>query len=99
MNKAVYIEDIKAIEALRNGVPNRYAVETLGCNQKEIEDVFLDHLLYTKNTFANNSSHKGLTVAGEFGTGKSHLLEFLKHMAIKDNFVCSKIVISKETPL
>ena len=33
------------------------------------------------------------------GEGKSHLLEYLQHIAIEENFVCSKVVISKETPL
>jgi hypothetical protein len=27
------------------------------------------------------------------------LLEYLQHIALRDNFICSKIVISKETPL
>jgi len=40
-----------------------------------------------------------MLVAGDFGTGKSHLLEYLSHIALAENFVCSKVVISKETPL
>ena len=40
-----------------------------------------------------------MLVAGGFGSGKSHLLEYFKHIALEENFVCSKIVISKETPL
>src|SRR5262249_51586151 len=38
-------------------------------------------------------------VAGDFGTGKSHLLEALEQVALGENFVCSKVVVSKETPL
>src|SRR5262249_26123948 len=33
------------------------------------------------------------------GSGKSHLLEYLQHRALSANFVCSRVVISKETPL
>jgi hypothetical protein len=38
-------------------------------------------------------------VTGEWGSGKSHLLQYLKHIALAENFVCSLIVVSKETPL
>jgi hypothetical protein len=41
----------------------------------------------------------GLLISGGFGTGKSHLLDYLEHLAISKNFVCSRVVISKETPL
>src|SRR3990172_9520315 len=36
--------------------------------------------------------------AGDFGTGKSHLLERFQHMALEQGFVCSKLVVSKQTP-
>jgi hypothetical protein len=41
----------------------------------------------------------GVLVSGGFGTGKSHLLEYLQHRALSANFVVSRVVISKETPL
>ena len=41
----------------------------------------------------------GMLIAGDFGSGKSHLLEHFQHIALEENFVCSKVVISKETPL
>ncbi|MCY4625624.1 MAG: DUF2791 family P-loop domain-containing protein [Chloroflexi bacterium] len=41
----------------------------------------------------------GMLVSGDFGTGKSHLLTYLEHLALERGFVCSKVVISKETPL
>ena len=40
-----------------------------------------------------------MLVAGEFGSGKSHLLGCLESQALAQNFVCSRVVISKETPL
>src|SRR5207237_443432 len=41
----------------------------------------------------------GMLVGGGFGSGKSHLLEHLAHLAMNDGFVVSKVTISKETPL
>jgi hypothetical protein len=41
----------------------------------------------------------GTIIAGGFGTGKSHLLEYFRNIALTENFVCSKVVVSKETPL
>jgi hypothetical protein len=41
----------------------------------------------------------GLAISGRFGSGKSHLLEYLQHVALESNFVTSRVVISKETPM
>ncbi|MDD5434268.1 MAG: DUF2791 family P-loop domain-containing protein [Nitrospira sp.] len=89
----------RAIEALRSGVPNRDAVRSLGCEQPAIEHRFLNQLKAAKEGASEEIQAPGLLISGDFGTGKSHLLEYLQHLAIEENFVCSKIVISKETPL
>jgi hypothetical protein len=86
----------RAIEALRSGVPNRDAVLALGCSQAEIDDKFRSRLAEVKQERAATG---GLLVKGDFGTGKSHLFEYLKQVALEQNFVVSKVVISKETPL
>ncbi|MDO8724006.1 MAG: DUF2791 family P-loop domain-containing protein [Syntrophales bacterium] len=99
MNIDEQVRNRRAIEALRNGVPNRDAVTVLGCNQPEIEDKFRQQLESTQHAVANDGKNEGLLVAGDFGSGKSHLLEYLMHLALEQNFVCSKVVISKETPL
>lgn len=99
MNVDEQVRNRRAIEALRNGVPNRDAVTVLGCNQPEIEDKFRSQLQKTKEAIANGGKNEGIMIAGEFGAGKSHLLEYLMHLALEQNFVCSKVVISKETPL
>ncbi len=99
MNIDEQVINQRAIEALRNGVPNRDAVTVLGCNQLGIEEKFRQKLECTQNAIDGNGKNEGLLVAGDFGSGKSHLLEYLKHLALERNFVCSKIVISKETPL
>lgn len=85
----------RALEALRSGVPNHDAVRTLGCNQAEVEKRFAQQLA----ELGNNKQVSGLLIAGGFGTGKSHLLEYLEHAAVSDNCVCSRFVVSKETPL
>ncbi|MDO9529716.1 MAG: DUF2791 family P-loop domain-containing protein [Syntrophales bacterium] len=99
MNIDEQVRNQRAIEALRNGVPNRDAVTVLGSNQPEIEDKFRRQLESTKHALTSGDRNEGIMVAGDFGTGKSHLLEYLMHLALEQNFVCSKIVISKETPL
>ena len=88
----------RAIEALRAGVPNREVVNRLGCSQPEIEGRFRRLLESASQSVANGSTTKGILLEGGFGTGKSHALEFLRHLALEQNFVCSRIVIGKETP-
>jgi len=89
----------RALEALRNGVPNRDAVQVLGSNQTEVEKLFADKLEAAKSAASQGKQVPGALIGGGFGTGKSHLLEYLEHVALSSNFVCSRIVISKETPL
>ena len=89
----------RAIEALRAGVPNHDAVLALGGGQPRIEARFQALLERAADDLTRGSQTPGLLVAGDFGTGKSHLLEALEQIALRENFVCSKIVVSKETPL
>lgn len=88
----------RAIEALRAGVPNRDAVRLLGSSQPKLEERFSRLLETFRDINAVRGQDSGLIFAGGFGTGKSHLLERFQHMALEQNFVCSKLVISKETP-
>jgi hypothetical protein len=87
----------RALEALRSGVPNRDAVKVLGSNQAEVEKLFRERLAASQREGQQGKHEAGLLIAGGFNTGKSHLLEYLEHVAISENFVCSRIVISKET--
>ena len=87
-----------AVEALRNGVPNREAVRELGCNQPEVETRFVEMLKRAASAGDLSDGAQGILVSGGFGTGKSHLLTHLEHLALSQNFVCSKVTISKETP-
>lgn len=89
----------RAIEALRAGVPNRDAVSQLGCSQPEIEAKFRSVLADLPRAFEAGEHIRGLLVSGNFGSGKSHLLQYLEHLALKEGFVVSRIVVSKETSL
>lgn len=89
----------RAIEALRSGVPNRDAVSQLGCNHPDIEQTFDELLAGVKASLAGSRQTPGLLVSGVFGSGKSHLLEYLAHKAHQMGFAVSKVTISKETPL
>lgn len=90
-------ESRRAIEALRAGVPNRDAVSQLGCNHPEAEARFEQLLSQVEESLVTEAAVPGILIAGDFGAGKSHLLEYLQHRALGQNFACSKVVISKET--
>ncbi len=89
----------RTIEALRAGVPNSDAVRQLGCHHSDIEERFANLLQQTESGYAAGVQPEGIIVGGDFGSGKSHLLEYLAHVARERRFVVSKVVISKETSL
>jgi len=84
-----------AFEALRAGVPNQAAVRLLGSVEDTIEERFEAGL----GQLWSDTPAPGLLFAGGFGAGKSHLLGFLREVALQQNFVVSSVSISKETPL
>lgn len=95
MSATAVVDYRRALEALRSGVPNRDAVKVLGCHQPAVEERFRKQL-----AALDGSAHvAGLLMAGGFGSGKSHVLEYLEHLATSEKCVCSRIVVSKETPL
>ena len=89
----------RALEALRSGVPNQEAVKVLGCNQPQAENQFTTLLRQSADQQNPPSSSLGMLVSGGFGSGKSHLLSHLEHRALSQGFVCSRVAVSKETPL
>lgn len=99
MEKIQATDNRRALEALRNGVPNKEAVSVLGSNQVDAEKAFLHCLTAVPDSARQGKQAPGLLIAGGFGTGKSHLLDYFEHLAVSQNFVCSRVVISKETPL
>src|SRR5579859_1167204 len=95
----VSLTERRAIEALRAGVPNRDAVRHLGTTQRAIEKRFLDALSMVAGERRSRRQVPGFLIGGDFGAGKSHLLEWLQHLALEQSFACSRVVISKEAPL
>lgn len=93
-----HLEGRRALEALRSGVPNRGAVGMLGCRQPAIQRRFEEMLASASDAGDGAGDGLGMLVSGDFGSGKSHLLTHLEHLALSQNFVCSTIAISKETP-
>ena len=90
------LKNRRALEALRNGVPNGDAVAALGCNQSAVESNFNTLLSRVSDGADMPETSLGMLVAGEFGSGKSHLLGYLEARALAQSFVCSRVVISKE---
>ena len=88
----------RALEALRSGVPNAESVLALGTTQSEIIGQFNGLLDNAKSANASGVP-RGMLIGGGFGSGKSHVLEYLAQQARSQNFVVSKVVVSKETPL
>lgn len=91
------ISERRAIEALRAGVPNGDAVRALRSDQSAIIQAFDDRLANAAELDAVGPN--GFVISGMFGSGKSHLVEELHQRALANNFVSSKVAISKETPL
>jgi hypothetical protein len=84
-----------AIEALRAGVPNSLSVRALGCDQPRIESDFAEQL----EAASGGAPVEGMLIKGDFGTGKSHCLEYLRELALEHNFAVSRVYVNKETPL
>ncbi|MBA3967537.1 MAG: DUF2791 family P-loop domain-containing protein [Nitrospirales bacterium] len=93
------VQHQRVIESLRAGVPSPGVVQALGCPQPMVKSKFQQMLHDAQASIHKGWTTKGMLIEGGFGTGKSHLLESLRRMALESKFVCSKVVISKETPL
>lgn len=93
------VADTRVVEALRNGVPNAAAVRALGSSQPKVERLFTEALNGAIDAMDREQQVPGIMLSGGFGAGKSHLLEYLEQVALSRNFVASRVVISKETPL
>ena len=90
----------RAIEALRNGVPNADAVRALGCEQPRARMAFQEELQTLEGQPGEAPALvPGMLLAGGFGTGKSHTLAWMEQEALEKNFIVSRVVLSKETPL
>ncbi len=88
-----------AVEALRAGVPNRAAIRLLGEHNGALVNPFLDILGRCARELDAERQCEGTFVWGGFGSGKSHLLGYMRELALQRNFVVSVVPVSKETPM
>jgi hypothetical protein len=88
-----------AIEALRAGVPNRAAIRLLGERDGALVNSFLESLGRCAQGLDQGRQAEGNLVWGDFGAGKSHLLGYMRELALERNFVVSLVPVSKETPM
>ena len=93
------IEARGAIEALRAGVPNRAAIRLLGERDGALVNSFLESLGRCTQGLDQGRQVEGNLVWGGFGAGKSHLLGYMRELALERNFVVSLVPVSKETPM
>ena len=93
------IDRRRAIEALRAGVPNRDVVRLLPPDQRNLDEKYQQLLADAEHGVEEGKQPAGLVLEGDFGTGKSHWLEYFRHLALENHFVCSTVVLNKETPL
>jgi hypothetical protein len=84
-----------AIESLRSGVPSRHVAALLGTTQEAVKTRFDESLL----ALTENQGTQPLIFAANFGTGKSHLLNYLRCVAEQQGFVTSYVVVSPEMPV
>ena len=89
----------RAVEALRSGVPSWDAVAVLGSGQPRCGGPLHRAAGAHGRAGEPRAGPRGLLLGGGFGSGKSHLLTHLGHLAMSAGFVMSTVVISKETPL
>jgi hypothetical protein len=93
------LRDRRVIEGLRSGVPNQDVIQAMGCYQPEVEGRFQHMVTAMDQRATEGRSARGMIVEGGFGTGKSHVLAYLQHLALQQQCICSQVIISKETPL
>ncbi len=82
----------RIIEALRLGIsPNDFIEKFTFGRKKETEYI---------NNWLNNSNKGSLIISGEYGVGKSHFLEYIKLVAINNNWAVSLVEFdNNELPL
>ena len=88
------LQERMAVEALRAGVPSRSAVAEVGTTQDRIIEAF-DGALRSAN---NDAPRRALVLNGQFGSGKSHVLQYLRAQAQAAGFVTSLVAVGPETP-
>ena len=79
----------RIINALQIGVPPAYGIDVFGCGQQKA-------LVSTQLQEVLSGFSRSLFVVGDYGTGKSHLLQFIFNQALDNDFAVSKVSIKPE---
>lgn len=81
---------LQTLEALRLGVVPRVGPEALTV-ARETELALLD-----QDLAAVPQNGAARVFLGDYGTGKTHLLELAEHKALAQNFLCARVVLDEE---
>ena len=86
--------------SMQIGVEDRFAdvLDVVAALTDRSPDADLNLTAPYPTTHARSAS-RAVVIGGGFGSGKSHVLEHLAHIALSQGFVVSKVTVSKETPL
>ena len=84
----------KIIEALRSGVPSRTVGRYFTGTRTKITEMTAAGMHEAEEGKSN-----GRIITGKYGEGKTHMLNNVFTMAMKENMVVSVVTISKETPM
>lgn len=93
-------EGQQILRALHNGnVPAYQGAKYIMCGHEDERNAILEELEYIRFKGVGKAHSGFKMIYGPYGSGKSFLCEVLKEDALKDNYVISEIIISKNTQL
>jgi len=97
MNQSTEISKFKGqviIDRLQSGVPSPSVIDILTVGRKDIIDRVYGDLEHIKN-----HSCDSLIIEGQYGFGKTHIIEYIAHQALNQNFAVSTVTLdARETP-
>lgn len=97
MNQSTEISKFKGqviIDRLQSGVPSPSVIDILTVGSKDIIDRVYGDLEHIKN-----HSCDSLIIEGQYGFGKTHIIEYIAHQALNQNFAVSTVTLdARETP-
>lgn len=86
---------LQMIEAFRSGIPSSLISGTFTLGREDI----LNHINKIMLRINETGIAESFTFQAEYGNGKTHLLNQIFDLALKKNFVVSKVVLNQETPM
>ncbi|KUK40983.1 MAG: hypothetical protein XD69_0966 [Clostridia bacterium 62_21] len=87
-------EAVRVIEALRSGISSRHLSAIFSYGREGL----LEKIQRDLDAVAGDESLRAMVLKGDYGEGKTHLLNVVFNRAQEQNFAVSFVVLSKETP-